>query len=100
VWDTTNKFKEELSSNGQSVTPALQGLISFGVGFFFFFISLVPEHMQFIVKLLGFQGDRAKATELLASSKVRLQARLNELTDVFCKKKRTVRRRERASKVL
>ena len=38
------------------------------IGFFFFFISLVPAHLQFIVKLLGFSGDRVKATELLQFS--------------------------------
>ncbi len=68
VWEATNKFQDELVSNGFKVPEALSGLIAFGVGFFFFFISLVPEHIQFIVKLLGFQGDRAKATELLSFS--------------------------------
>jgi hypothetical protein len=69
VWDATNKFKEEIIGAGQTISPALSGLIAFGVGFFFFFISLVPEHLQFIVKLLGFQGDRTKATEVLSKQK-------------------------------
>jgi tetratricopeptide (TPR) repeat protein len=39
----------------------ISGSIYFGIGFFNFLVSLVPPSLQFIVKLLGFEGDRTAA---------------------------------------
>ena len=41
------------------------GCVNFGVGFFNFLVSLVPPSLQFLVKLLGFEGDRAAALSQL-----------------------------------
>ena len=69
VWETTNAVLAELEQAGLEPGADVRGLIYFGVGFFFFFISLVPSHLQFIVKVLGFQGDRGRAVELLSRAK-------------------------------
>ncbi len=42
----------ELAAVGAPVPRAVEGIVSFGVGFFFFFISLVPANLQFLVKLV------------------------------------------------
>ena len=66
-WETTFKlFKELDATKDRKPGDDLRGLVHFGVGFFYFFISLVPGNLQFIVKLLGFSGDRMKALELLS----------------------------------
>lgn len=65
-WESTFKlFKELDATDDHKPDDAMRGLVQFGVGFFFFFISLVPSNLQFIVKLLGFSGDRMKALSLL-----------------------------------
>jgi tetratricopeptide (TPR) repeat protein len=69
VWETTNAVLADLEAAGEEVPADVRGLVCFGVGFFFFFISLVPSHLQFIVKVLGFQGDRGRAVALLSRAK-------------------------------
>ncbi len=68
-WEATNAVLADLEQAGHEVGADVRGLVYFGVGFFFFFISLVPAHLQFIVKVLGFQGDRGRAVELLSRAK-------------------------------
>ncbi len=62
-----NLIDEESS---HEIPPRLRGFIAFGLAFFYFGMSLVPDNMSFIVKLLGFApGDRIKAASLLEQCK-------------------------------
>lgn len=45
------------------------GSIFFGMGMFNFLVSLVPPTLQFLVKILGFEGDRAAAQIQLARAR-------------------------------
>lgn len=65
-FEEADKAMRQLVAQGVTLPKHIEGFVCFGVGFFFFFISLVPSHLQFLVKLLGFAGDRAKAQELLS----------------------------------
>lgn len=47
------------------LSERIQAFIAFGLGFFYFGISMVPPEMEFIVKVLGFKGNRPLACELL-----------------------------------
>lgn len=69
VWEHTQQLCDELRTAKIEIPRRLTGLVAFGVGFFYFGISLVPDNLGFLVKLLGFQGDRLKAAELLNVSK-------------------------------
>ena len=69
LWEATQKLMDELNATKTEIPMRLRGFVAFGLGFFFFGISLVPENLSFLVKLLGFQGDRQRAAELLTLSK-------------------------------
>lgn len=60
--DAFEALKLQERSNFAS-DPEVTGCVNFGVGFFNFLVSLVPPSLQFLVKLLGFEGDRAAALE-------------------------------------
>ena len=68
-WETTQKVVDDLNALSSPPSEQLAAFVSFGVGFFFFGISLVPANLEFIVKILGFQGDRERASKLLRNSK-------------------------------
>ena len=69
TWEATQQLCKDLEAAQVEIPRRLRGLVAFGVGFFYFGISLVPDNLSFLVKLLGFQGDRLRAAELLAVSK-------------------------------
>jgi hypothetical protein len=70
-WEVTQKLIDLVNEGGKLAVPQrLRGFVAFGTGFFYFGLSLVPENMNFLVKLLGFApGDRVRAAELLLISK-------------------------------
>ncbi len=65
-YDGAQKLMAELIASGAPVTQQLQAFVKFGVGFFFFGISMVPPQMEFVTKLLGFRSNRPLAAELLS----------------------------------
>jgi tetratricopeptide (TPR) repeat protein len=62
----------------------VSGCIYFGMGFFNFLVSLVPPTLQFLVKLLGFEGDRAAAiTQLTRARDSRCVKRIEASLGLF-----------------
>lgn len=67
-WDACQKMQRELEEqrNPVVVPEQLKGLIAFGVGFFYWGVSMIPPHLEFMVKLLGFdKGHPDSAPQLL-----------------------------------
>ena len=68
-WELTQKAVADLAELGHPASEQLRAFCHFGMGFFFFGVSLVPANLEFLVKLLGFQGDRLKAAVYLEQSR-------------------------------
>lgn len=60
--------------------PDVTGCLSFGLGLFNFLVSLVPPSLSFIVKMLGFEGDRQAALTQLTHSRESLGCKRIEAT--------------------
>lgn len=64
-WENAEELLKCLEGLKADVPPRLKGYVCFGVGFFYFFVSLTPSHLMVFVKVLGFTGDRSRAVDLL-----------------------------------
>lgn len=72
AWVTFKEADEALQTQAKlkfAADPDVTGCICFGLGLFNFLVSLVPPSLSFIIKLLGFEGDRQAALTQLAHSK-------------------------------
>lgn len=72
AWVTFKDADEALHTQAKlkfEADPDVTGCIAFGLGLFNFLVSLVPPSLSFIVKLLGFEGDRQAALTQLTHAK-------------------------------
>lgn len=86
-WVTLKEGYEALQLQEKLKYPEdeeVSGCIYFGMGFFNFLVSLVPPTLQFLVRLLGFEGDRAAAiTQLTRARDSRCVKRIEASLGLF-----------------
>lgn len=68
-WEAAENLMKDLKSLQAELPRRLEGYLAFGVGFFYWFVSMVPSHLMIFIKVLGFSGDRGRALELLNVAK-------------------------------
>ena len=64
-WESAENLMKDLKAIKCQLSKRLEGYLAFGVGFFYWFVSMVPSHLMIFIKVLGFAGDRMRALELL-----------------------------------
>ena len=67
LWEKARQFEEKaIKKFGENViSNEKKGFIAFAYGFYHFVMSLVPPRFAWLVKLLGFKGDRETAIKNL-----------------------------------
>lgn len=73
AWSLYSGVFNERQESPESVPPALQCIVDFGVGMFNLVVSLLPPTYVMIAQLAGFSGDRGQAIMLLNRSASSLQ---------------------------
>ena len=60
LWEKVRQFEEKIIKKfgEESITKEKRGFIAFAFGFYHFTMSLVPPRFAWLIKLLGFKGDR------------------------------------------
>lgn len=58
-------YLEKIHGYGYNADPKVVGLLHFGLGTFHFFVSIMPPHLMWIIKLLGFEPNKELALQEL-----------------------------------
>eukprot|EP01091_Cochliopodium_minus_P002970 TRINITY_DN127_c0_g2_i1.p1 TRINITY_DN127_c0_g2~~TRINITY_DN127_c0_g2_i1.p1 ORF type:complete len:555 (-),score=153.82 TRINITY_DN127_c0_g2_i1:7-1671(-) len=70
LWEKVKQFEEKIVKKfgSEALPESKRGFIAFGIGFYHFVMSLVPPRFAWLIKLLGFKGDRDTAISQLETA--------------------------------